>query len=411
VGSVHADADATAKPRKHVKRKACGPKCSPDKGRVEQLEARVQALEALLQKSAADQAARDAQNQKAIDEDQQRVTALATDVDHIKVAQVTVKAEACQLPNPRPKTFSVGVEGNFSNVDGGESTLWNTRTVALPANIGLTGPTVRSNSDDVDSLRLSIAYTDEDLNNWSLSYRNVGVSTGYAGAAPGVNLATGSLGLLEAPLAVGSVFSGVLVPDFQTAYAVRSFGLGDLRFRREKTFAESRRDAWSAMWGIRHVDMNDNLFLGLAGGIGLTGTVTNAQVNVFRTNHLKGTGPTVGVRQRHAFGKRFEWQNMAEAGALIGHNDFSMTRTGNPDSSTNAFSNTDLAIAYRQNDVFPTLDLASRLVFHANDQLNLHVGYEVSRIFNATTHDFYLDDQKKDISLEGITVGASFNFN
>jgi hypothetical protein len=415
VTAALAYSDTTEKPKRRAhKRRACAPSsCSPDKARVEQLEARVQALEALLQKSAADQAARDAQHQKAHDDDQQRVTALAADVDHIKVTQVVQKQNACQLVRPRPRSFTASVDGSFSDISGGESTLWSTRSLTLPLNLSLTNPTVRSQSDDADALTLGLTYTDANQTNWSLSYQNYGVSTGYVGAAGGLDLGSGSLTFLEAGSTVlpPTLLGGVLLPDFLNARAVRTFGTNSWRFRREKTFAESTNDSWSALWGIRRVELDDNLFVAYSEGIGLGGTFTAGAVNVFRTNNLKATGPTVGVRQRHAFGKRWEWQNMAEAGALIGRNNFSLTRTVNPDTASNAFSVNDIAIGYRTNDVFPTLDFNTRLVFHANDQLMVHVGYEVSRIFNAVTNDSYTDSQQKDISIDGIRLGAAYNFN
>jgi hypothetical protein len=378
-----------------------------DKQRVRELEKRLaaqeqrlQALEGLLQKSQDDAKARDAAVQQTIAEDHRQVASLQGDVGSLKAHEQT---QVTRLTMPRPKSWEVGLEGRFLDIHGGEAVV--AQGTVVPAGQGgifqLVDPTLRSESAERVALYGKVRYNDTPGDSYQLSYSTFGVQTPFGpfAAAGGDPISGGTF---------FTVVAGAFPLQVTDVVASRTVDFHDLRLDRESVFATSEKNAWSFLWGVRHVDYDDDLAINaLNRGATTPLPVPSTTLVSSQQSSFQGTGPTVGVKSRRFLGRRFEWENRATGSLLVGRvrtqiNAFSTALgTATPIINTSATAN----------GLFPGIDLVSNLVYHASDNLDLNVGYEASRIFDANAQSVSFFSFNNDLDLDGVRAGATWEFN
>jgi len=329
------------------------------------------------------------------------------------------------LLDPERGSWALGLDLWWGSADGGDINYGN--RVAASGGTGVATPALLSNAfrsiaGDDTAWSGTIAWQAKDDTAYRFKYTRYMSDAGYA--LDGANgVLGGNASAFAAPVTtLTNPNTAGATPLFSQVDGGRSVDVKDASFERDTRMFASKRFAVNWQWGARSVNVSDTqaytysnpgagALFGGGGGAGATGTGQRQQYNI--SSQFHGWGPEAGMSGRYYLSDSFELQGGVSGAAVLGDTSFAqlltLTAGTNIPGTQRTFAIVDNGS--RTQDVKPVLDLYSKLVWHAGNHLDLNVGYQTTRYFNAITSDFGLDQQQKDLNISGFRAGVLWNFD
>lgn len=330
-------------------------------------------------------------------------TALRTDVDRIAIE---ARPAATRLRLPQARSWGLELDAKFAEIDGGESTVFVGRAFNLGnLTTGLTDPTVRSDSADRIVPKIAVVYNDTPTSTWRLSYSDFSVQTPFGdffAAGSGGSAIAGTF--LESPITadrftINTIGTSTL---FTAAAAIRDVEFKDLQLNREETLVTREKDTLAWRWGVRHMNVDDDLTVfGSSQVLFLNPTTSRAS----QLSRFDGTGPSVGLTGRRWLGENLELRGSVGASGLVGR-----VRTRLDQVTTNTVTGTTSVTGVSTDDegVFAAFDLGSQLVYHWSDDFSLRGGYDITKLFDVVQANTGTGVDRKDLEVHGFRVGLDW---
>lgn len=334
---------------------------------------------------------------------QERLQALETSVEELE--EVAHEHETLLL-DPAEDSWTLGFDVWWTDFSGGEQTL-GALTGFSPAAVPTVLSPLISRQDDDTAWTASIAFQDDVDSSWNFRYTNADTSTNYAVTSPGV--AGGPAGGLLFASAPFAAFGGLatIAAAHSDMVATRATDVDDFEVGKENRVWANEKFAVNWNWGIRHAEVDD----------ALSATYTNIAVDgqptatLASSSNFDGWGPSAGLRARYYLSDDFEVQGNLGMAALVGESTNTVVVTEDTTIFDGGPAATTVNAAQRINNVNPVLDLGSRFVWHAGDDLDVHIGYSTTRYFDAISQQTGITTVEQDLNLEGIRAGIQWNFD
>lgn len=340
---------------------------------------------------------------------QERLQALETSVEELE--EVAHEHETLLL-DPAEDSWTLGFDVWWADFSGGERTLGAVTGVGPTGQATVLSPLI-TNPDDDSAWTASISFQDEVDSSWNFRYTSADTSTNFGSTSLGV--AGGNGGLFFAPAAfaafggfanagAGGVDNGGI---FANVASTRSIDVDDFDFGKENRVWANEKFAVNWNWGIRHAEVDDatrTVFTNDA-------TAGSDTATLATNSNFDGWGPSAGLRARYYLSDDFEVQGNFGMAALVGETTATATVIEDGDIFDGQAPVNSVLARQVESNVNPVLDLGSRFVWHAGDDLDVHIGYSITRYFDAVGQSLGNATLDQDLSLEGIRAGIQWNFD